>query len=49
MNKWRKASDGWFDFYVNIETGEKKLTLDDNDVEEKTPKLDDFYRKTLSL
>lgn len=38
MNKtdrhmWKKYSDGWFDFYVNIDTGEKKLKLDPDDIE----------------
>lgn len=30
--KYYKASDGWFDFYVNTKTGEKKFKLDDGDI-----------------
>lgn len=33
MNKYRKTKDGWFDFYVNIETGKKKFNLENGDVE----------------
>lgn len=30
--KWRKTDDGWFEFYINVETGEKKLTLGHDDI-----------------
>ena len=33
MNKYRKFFDGWFTYYVNILTGEKKFTLDPGDIE----------------
>lgn len=29
---WKKFNDGWFTYYYNIETGERKFRLDDNDV-----------------
>ena len=29
---WREFYDGWFAYYVNIETGEKKFKLEDGDV-----------------
>ena len=31
MNEYYEWQDGWFLYYINIKTGEKKLTLDDND------------------
>ncbi len=31
---WYKFSDGWFTYYINRQTGERKLTLDPGDVEE---------------
>ncbi|MDE5994682.1 MAG: hypothetical protein K2G60_04130 [Oscillospiraceae bacterium] len=43
MNRYYKTSDGWFDVYVNVKTGERKLTLDKNDVCVERP-VDDFYR-----
>lgn len=43
MNRYYKTSDGWFDFYVNVKTGEKKLTLEENDVYVERP-VDDFFR-----
>lgn len=40
---WYKTSDGWFTYYVNKETGEKKLHLSPEDIEvESNP--DDFIR-----
>lgn len=42
-NKYYKTSDGWFDYYVNVETGEKKFKLDEYDVCVER-KRDDFYR-----
>lgn len=31
--KYKKFSDGWFTYYVNIETGEKKWKLEPEDIE----------------
>lgn len=31
--KWRKFSDGWFTYYINVATGEKKLNLEEGDIE----------------
>ena len=31
-NEYYKASDGFFDFYVNVKTGEKKFVLEKGDV-----------------
>ena len=42
MNRWYKYNDGWFTYYINIETGEKKFTLEDGDFEVEPPKMDDF-------
>lgn len=43
-NKYYKTSDGWFEFYVNVKTGEKKLKLDDGDICVEHQQ-DDFYRE----
>ena len=43
MEKYYKMSDGFFDFYVNVGTGEKKFKLDENDVLVEA-NLDDFSR-----
>ena len=43
MNEYYQFSDGWFTYYVNVETGEKKLKLDDGDVLVES-NLDDFSR-----
>ena len=42
-NKYYQINDGWFTYYVNAETGEKKLYLDEDDVVVEH-KLDDFYQ-----
>ena len=43
-NEYYKVSDGFFDYYVNVQTGEKKFRLEAGDVEvEREP--DDFYRE----
>lgn len=42
-NEYYKTSDGWFDFYVNAKTGEKKFKLDKSDVCVER-KSDDFHR-----
>ena len=42
-NKWYQFSDGWFTYYINPSTGEKKLNLDEGDVEvDGADYLDDF-------
>jgi len=28
---WRKFYDGWFEYYYNIETGERKFKLEPSD------------------
>lgn len=30
---YRKFNDGWFGFYYNIHTGERKFKLDDGDID----------------
>ena len=44
MKMWHEVNDGWFTYYKNITTDEKKLHLEKGDklVERN---LDDFYRK----
>lgn len=42
-NEWYPFNDGFFSYYINTVTGEKKLKLEDGDVEVKA-KLDDFCR-----
>lgn len=42
-DRYYKTSDGWFDYYVNADTGEKKFKLDAGDVLV-DPDLDDFSR-----
>lgn len=42
MSKYYKTNDGWFDFYVNAETGEKKAKLDKDDILVEKPEVDDF-------
>lgn len=32
MNEYYEVYDGWFTFFVNNETGEKKFELDEGDV-----------------
>ena len=32
-NKYYKVNDGWFEYYVNSDTGEKKLYLGWDDIE----------------
>ena len=43
-NEYYKENDGWFTYYVNSRTGEKKFKLDEGDVEVAAPQRDDFYR-----
>lgn len=42
-NQYYKTNDGWFDYYVNKKTGEKKFKLDKDDVEVDRY-ADDFHR-----
>lgn len=35
-------NDGWFTYYINIKTGEKKFKLEEGDKLVAPPKLDDF-------
>lgn len=32
MNEYYEVNDGWFTYYVNAETGEKKITLEDGEI-----------------
>ena len=43
-NKYYEFSDGFFTYYVNVKTGEKKFSLDNGDLLEEA-NLDDFCRK----
>lgn len=43
-NKYYQVYDGWFTYYVNVETGHSKFELSDGD-EVVNIKLDDFNRK----
>lgn len=44
-NTWYKFNDGWFTYYVNTLTNEKKFELEDGDIEVGGyDYLDDFYR-----
>ena len=43
MNRYYKLNDGWFTYYVNVSTGDKKFKLDEDDILiDHRP--DDFYR-----
>ena len=44
MNKYYKLSDGFFTYFVNVENGKKKFSLDENDVLVESD-LDDFCRQ----
>lgn len=44
-DEWYEVNDGWFTYYVNKRTGERKFTLEDGDVEVDPPRLDDFLRE----
>lgn len=43
-NRYYKFNDGFFTYYINVDTGEKKFYLDTGDIEVE-PKLDDFYKE----
>lgn len=43
LNRYYQINDGWFTYYVNLETGAKKFKLDKTDVlVDHRP--DDFHR-----
>lgn len=43
LNRYYQISDGWFTYYVNVETGDKKFKLDKDDIlVDHRP--DDFWR-----
>lgn len=42
--RYYKTSDGWFDYYVNKDTGEKKFKLEEGDIEIDS-NADDFSRE----
>lgn len=39
-NCYYKFNDGWFTYYVNVKTHEKKLELEEGDIEVDAPELD---------
>lgn len=41
MNEYYKWNDGFFTYYINAVTGEKKFELEEGDIEVKA-KIDDF-------
>lgn len=44
--KWYQFSDGWFTYYINTLTGEKKFELEEGDIEvDACDYLDDFCRE----
>ena len=44
--KWYQFNDGWFTYYVNTVTGEKKMELEKGDIEvDALDHLDDFGRE----
>ncbi len=44
--KWYQFNDGWFTYYVNTVTGEKKMELEKGDIEVNAlDYLDDFGRE----
>ena len=42
MDKYYRFSDGWFTYYINVESGEKKFYLGETD-EVVESNLDDFF------
>ena len=43
MAKYYRHSDGWFQYFINSETGEKRFNVEDN-AEIIDRQYDDFYR-----
>lgn len=46
MEKYYEFSDGWFTYYINVETGHKKFVLDEFDVLVES-NIDDFSRECM--
>ena len=44
INGYCKFNDGFFTYYINVETGSKKIFLDEGDIKVE-PRLDDFSRQ----
>ena len=42
--QYYKFNDGWFTYYVNVKTGQKKLKLNEETDVEVEYKQDDFYK-----
>lgn len=43
-DKWYEFNDGWFTYYINKRTGEKKLKLEEGDILVDA-NMDDFTRE----
>lgn len=43
-NRYYKFRDGFFTYYINVDTGKKKISLEAGDIEVE-PNLDDFGRE----
>lgn len=43
LNRYYEIDDGWFTYYVNVSTGDKKFKLDEDDILV-AHRLDDFWR-----
>lgn len=41
MDEWYEINDGWFTYYANVKTGQKKFELEDGDILVER-ELDDF-------
>ncbi len=48
LNEYEEVNDGWFTYYINKFTGEKKLHLDKGD-RLITSKKDDFYEREFNF
>lgn len=44
-DEWFLVNDGWFTYYINKRSGERKFTLEAGDVEVDPPRQDDFWRE----
>lgn len=45
IDEWFLVNDGWFTYYVNKKTGERKFALEAGDVEVDPLRQDDFWRE----
>lgn len=45
---WKKFNDGWFTYYVNTETGERKFTLEDDDMKDPYMELYESISKAIT-